>query len=234
MRKKFFIAAVTLLVACTPKDRPTDLPDASAINQQINPTSTFSTEIPPIDQTRNPPEEISEDTPESTEVPTSNPSVLDSISGINLPDWVSNPETGVLMVSIGTFDDGFENLSLVDVRTNEQFGFPTLPIDGYFWMPDGQQIGFISLNAREITLLDTATSETSIFELDDISARLSVKPISTDPPLVHKALWFSEVGNGFIVTAEWKNISSDGHYLERPGDYHDEFTEVQDLITGGN
>jgi WD40 repeat protein len=93
------------------------------------------------------------ETPKPSYTPTTSPSPTPEQITIEFPEWVKNPETQILLVPVGTMENGYENMALFNAETGERFIIPVqLHTGSYFWMTDGLSFGYLPFESDRFTL----------------------------------------------------------------------------------
>jgi len=136
--------------------------------------------------------------PTSTPRPTATP-----LGPVAFPDWVSDPQTSVLLMPAQ--ENGSE-LLVWNAATQENFSFTNLPFAGFFWMPDGKQIGTISKDGKTVGLVNLSDGERVQVALADPA------PVE-DFQTRYRVLAGVPGEPGFRIAPSWHNWSADGRYL---------------------
>jgi hypothetical protein len=100
--------------------------------------------------------------PTGTSLPTATP-----IRHVDLPGWVSDPAADILLIATGSYGDEPRDLILVNPLGLEAWSMPEFhSIEAYFWTPDGEQIGIITMDDK-LLLIDTFTGDVEVFPGND-------------------------------------------------------------------
>lgn len=153
------------------------------------------------------------ETPKRTSTPTTSPSATPEQVTIEFPEWVKNPETQILLIPVGTRENGYHNMALFNAETGERFDIPfTEEVSGYFWTPDGSQFGFIPKNNNKAVIF-SVTQETIIeFPLPDeslqfISLNSQIEPVQLSSENIDSP--------SFFFLEDYHEISKDKKYFIR-------------------
>lgn len=116
----------------------------------ITPTSTFTL--------------IPSDTP--------SPPAFSMPESYTLPNWVAD-SSNVLTI-ITDITETANQLSFINAKTHEQFALvlPSVEIRGYFWIPDGQYLGFLTNDGRSVYLLSITDGEIEKLSVSERATRL--------------------------------------------------------------
>lgn len=116
---------------------------------------------------------------------------------IEFPEWVKNPETQILLVPVGTRENGYENMALFNAETGERFDIPfnKEEVSGYFWMPDGSQFGFIPKGSKKVILFSIIQGTIIEFPLTDeafqfISLDSQIEPVQVSSKKIDGSSFF--------------------------------------------
>jgi hypothetical protein len=208
-----------LLSACSSEGRQISSTPPSTLMPMTTDTIT-QTKIQP---TRTP-------DPTKTPIPTRTP-----IANIEFPKWVSDANLEILLLVRGT-GLSYKNLALANPSSGEIFNLPSLNSGGYFWTPDGKNIGLISRNKEEIILVNLATGDVSYHSVNKQATRFIRVPTHLDDtPSPFKPSDPSINDPEFMLFFSWDNsVSADGHYLTYQEQWDERFTSVLDLRTKEN
>jgi WD40 repeat protein len=169
-----------------------------------------------------------ESAPTSTGTPP--PTLKEKLSEIYFPAWVSDPAANVLMLPIGSWEEGYTHLSLVNAETSEFFDLPKLNILAYFWMPDGKSLGMVDSDGNQILLLDLQSGESTPLRIDSVTEKYTNFESFYETPQQLNAFWASDTANGFFLFQMHQSVGPNGQYLvEESSDNH---TMVTNLSSG--
>ncbi len=144
------------LASCLPAKKldfepPTSQPSATPVTGYIFITAT------PQQKTATPRQIDITSTPPPTPFP------LNSLPVFEFPDGLTNSETNLFVVNLGSYDESSPSvLSVLNPVSGERFDLPGIQATGYFWMPYGRSLGVIS-DRGEVMLLDLYTGEKTFF-----------------------------------------------------------------------
>ena len=145
----------------------------------------------------------------STAVPSPTP-IPPPPNSIKLPSWAADPHALLLLLRyrVSTY---VSRPVLVNVATGEQFDFPQLEMDGYFWMPDGKSIGFV-IDSNHVALVELQSGDVSLHNLFHAKHSHEIVTGPLDPESLIAFGDRIETPDFFLRTAGEK-ISANDRYL---------------------
>lgn len=168
------------------------------------------------------------ETPKPTSTPTKNPSPTPEQITIEFPEWVKNPKTQILLVPIGTRENGYENMALFNAETGEKFNIPsTAKPRRYFWVPDGSGFGFLTKSKKEITLVSIQNGIISIIPIAKGSLEFVGRDNDDADPLQITSSVFSSPDLLFLPSGY--ELSPNKKYFEYQEPYDNTYTSVFDI-----
>ena len=178
---------------------PTTAPSASATETSLPAQPPTPTDTPAptatVTNTLRP-----TNTPRPTYTPRPTPTPLGPVA---FPAWVSDPQTSVLLMPAQKNGD---ELLLWNAATGENSSFTNLPFAGFFWLPDGKQIGTISKDGKTVGLVNLPSGQRSQVTLTDAA------PVE-DYQTRYRVLAGVPGEPGFRIAPWWQEWSADGRYL---------------------
>jgi hypothetical protein len=152
---------------------------------------------------------------------------------MNLPAWVTNPKTQVLLVPTGSFRDGYKNLVLVNAMTTERFDIPFFPesID-FFWMPNGSQFGILSRLEDQVTLVSIQDGNITHTTVPQSATRFVVAQSFRGPPYPIQASSSDLEDPKFLFLPSWMKLSPARNYFLYQEDYDSMYTSIFEISTG--
>lgn len=171
--------------------------------------------------------------PEPTISPAMTPSPTQPVQPYNFPEWVKNPESEALLFPVVESDINqyrkYDHMALLNPDTGERFDLNYYNDGGYFWTPDGRNIGILSKDKTEIALIDTYTGlieslippENSVAYTEDFNDRVPKGLI----------LYGDLTTLEFSLLPTWAQVSFDGRYLIREN-YDAGGVDYVDLVSG--
>lgn len=165
----FLLLPVILLTSCTTVQEAATPVEVHTPTSKIQTVADLTTETPMPIPIENPFLDVPKHPTQSAR-PNNSPSSQDTPSlNLNFPDWVSSPNTNVLLFGTGPYYNEIEKLMLVNASSFEVYELPQIElIYKYFWTPDGKEIGILNKDLQ-LLLLNTTNNQVTILPTEEIT-----------------------------------------------------------------
>ena len=98
----------------------------------------------------------------------------------HLPSWVSATQSKVYLRA--SLEEETYRLSFYNLATGERFSLPLIDFQGYFWTPDGKQVGLWRDRTQSLLLVDLISGKVNEYTNSEFNIRFLGTYFGTDSP----------------------------------------------------